>query len=276
MTTTYILNRSPTKRLKDVTPEEAWTGHKPNVEHLRIFGSVCYKHVPNQLRKKLEDKGMSFVMIGYHPTGGYKLFDLKTGKATVSRDVVVDETAIADASESQHEESRIFIDEVVDPERKYDSDESDTSVRRSSRDSQLPSRLRDYDLSYEAITIAEGNFVHYALIVEVEPINFEQVVGDKKWRKAMEEEIDSIERNQTWELTELPVGKKPITLKWVYKSKINPQGEVVKHKARLMAKGFLQQAGIDYGEVFALVARIETIRLVISIAAQFRWTLHLM
>ncbi|KOM41011.1 hypothetical protein LR48_Vigan04g120900 [Vigna angularis] len=90
----------------------------------------------------------------------------------------------------------------------------------------------------------------------------------------MQEEIDSIERNQTWELVDLPSNKRPIALKWVYKSKINPQGVVIRHKARLVAKGFLQKAGVDYGEVFAPVARVETIRLVVSLATKFHWSLH--
>jgi len=56
------------------------------------------------------------------------------------------------------------------------------------------------------------------------------------------------------------IKKKPIALKWVYKVKVNPNGEMIKHKARLVAKGFLQKLRVDYGEVYALVARIETIR----------------
>jgi len=93
ITTTYILNRSPTKMLKNITAEEAWTGVKPSVEHLRVFGSICYKHVPYQLRRKLDDKSVSLLLIGFYSTGGYKLFDPNTGKVIVSRDVVVDEVA---------------------------------------------------------------------------------------------------------------------------------------------------------------------------------------
>ncbi|XP_027903718.1 uncharacterized protein LOC114163612 [Vigna unguiculata] len=120
----------------------------------------------------------------------------------------------------------------------------------------------------------EGDYVQYAFIVEAKPISFEQAAGDTKWMKAMKEEIESIKRNHTWELTELPAGKKPITLKWVYKSKINPQGEVVRYKAELVGKGFLQQAGINYGKVFSPVVRIETIRLMVCVAAQLCWPLH--
>lgn len=53
----YFLNKCPTKSLKGVTAKEAWSGNKPNVSHFRVYGSICYKHIPDQLRKKLHDKG---------------------------------------------------------------------------------------------------------------------------------------------------------------------------------------------------------------------------
>ena len=83
----------------------------------------------------------------------------------------------------------------------------------------------------------------------------------------MNEELNSIEKNNTWELVELPKNKKAIGVKWVYKVKVNPKGEVVRYKARLVARGFLQRQGIDYEEVFAPVARLETVRVVVAHAS---------
>jgi len=70
------------------------------------------------------------------------------------------------------------------------------------------------------------------MIAEFEPIKFEQAVTNEKWKRAMQEKIDSIEKNQTWKLTELPIGKKPIDLKWIYKAKVNPQGAIIRYKAK--------------------------------------------
>jgi hypothetical protein len=79
-----------------------------------------------------------------------------------------------------------------------------------------------------------------ALLVETgEPTYFREAVGHQEWIDAMDMEMESIEKNKTWELVKLPVGKKPIGLKWVYKLKRNSDGEVVKHKARLVAKGYV-------------------------------------
>jgi hypothetical protein len=92
----------------------------------------------------------------------------------------------------------------------------------------------------------------------------------------MNEEIQFIDKNQTWDLVELPKGKDVIGVKWVYKTKCNVGGKVEKHKARLVAKGFTQQPGIDYNETFAPIARLDTIRMVLSITAQNYWKVYQM
>jgi len=78
--------------------------------------------------------------------------------------------------------------------------------------------------------------MHFALIAESEPITFEEATRDGHWWRAMEEEIDSIKRNNTWELVELPLNKKLIALKWIYKVKVNVDGEIVRHKVRLVVR----------------------------------------
>uniref|UniRef100_A0A5B7C2K8 Putative polyprotein n=1 Tax=Davidia involucrata TaxID=16924 RepID=A0A5B7C2K8_DAVIN len=71
----YILNRCPTKSVLDMTPEEAWSSYKPNVEVLGVFGCVAYAHVPAEKRKKFDGKGEKCIFIGYNDrTKGYKLF----------------------------------------------------------------------------------------------------------------------------------------------------------------------------------------------------------
>lgn len=78
-------------------------------------------------------------------------------------------------------------------------------------------------------------------------------------------------KNETWELVDLPNHKKSIAVKWVYKIKLNPDGTVNKYKTRLVAKGFLKQPRVDFGEVFAPVTRVETIRVVVAFASLKHW-----
>jgi hypothetical protein len=107
-----------------------------------------------------------------------------------------------------------------------------------------------------------------------EPCTFAEAEQDAAWQAVMQEEIDSVKRNQTWELTDLPQGHRANTLKWVYKLKRNEAGEIVKHKARLVACGFVQQEGIDFDEIFAPIAHMESMRLLLALAAQKGWQVH--
>jgi hypothetical protein len=101
-----------------------------------------------------------------------------------------------------------------------------------------------------------------------------QAEQEASWRHAMDVEIKSIQDNKTWKLVILPEGHRPIGLKWVYKLKKDASGEVVKHKTRLVAKGYVQKAGMDFDEVFAPVARLDSVRLLLALVAQEGWIVH--
>ena len=87
----------------------------------------------------------------------------------------------------------------------------------------------------------------------------------------MKAEIKSIIKNKT---VKKPAWVKPIGLKWVYKIKRNADGTVIKYKARLLEKGYVQRQDIDFKEVFAPVTRIDTIRLLLALAATNGWEIH--
>ena len=97
-------------------------------------------------------------------------------------------------------------------------------------------------------------------VADEEPLTYLEAAQDEVWRQAMKEEMLAIDRSNTWELESPPSNCKPIGLKWIFKLKKNPKGEIIRHKAWLVGKGYSQRKGIDYEEVFALVARFETIR----------------
>ena len=107
-------------------------------------------------------------------------------------------------------------------------------------------------------------------------MDFQEAIQSKKWKDVMDEQIKGIEKNDTWQQVSIPKGHKVIGVKWVYKAKKNAKGEVERYKARFVAKGYNQRASIDYDEVFAPIARLETIRLIISLATQNRWRIYQM
>lgn len=103
-----------------------------------------------------------------------------------------------------------------------------------------------------------------------EPKTYKQAISceeKQKWLDSMQEELNSIEKNKTWTLVDLPLGRTAIGSRWVYKIKRDQDNNPVKYKSRLVAQGYTQQAGIDYTEVFAPVARSQTFRTLLSIAS---------
>lgn len=290
----HILNRSPTFAVKNMTPEEAWKGHKPAVDHFRIFGCIAFAHIPDEKRKKLDDKGEKCIFLGISEySKAYKLYNPISKRIIISRDVVFDESStwkytigsnenhiLADLGEMDEEERSqqspssittpvAYLQSPVTP-TEAENDQSPDS--RSQRTRRRPNWMQDYEVS--GINQDNDPLVHFALFMGCDPVSFQEAVKQLKWHQAMDEEIKVIEKNNTWELTDLPKGQKSIGVKWVYKTKLNADGEVDKYKARLVVKGYKQEYGIDYKEVFAPVVRLDTIRLVISVAAQNSWPIY--
>jgi hypothetical protein len=114
------------------------------------------------------------------------------------------------------------------------------------------------------------------VIQEVEPTCFEHVVRNPIWDNAMDEELATLDANDTWELVILLKNKKVIGCKWVYKVKHNLNGSVSKYKARLVAKGYAQNYGIDYEETYSPIVKMTTIRAIIVMAITKGWSLHQM
>jgi hypothetical protein len=92
----------------------------------------------------------------------------------------------------------------------------------------------------------------------------------------MNEEYHSLMENNTWDLVPLPKGIKLVICKWVYRNKYVSDGIIERHKARLVAKGFSQVEGIDYNETFSPIAKMNSIRLVLALAASHKWEVHQM
>ncbi|WJZ96545.1 hypothetical protein VitviT2T_015220 [Vitis vinifera] len=131
-----------------------------------------------------------------------------------------------------------------------------------------------------------GNFISYdklsptfraftSSITEIQvPHNIQEAFKYPKWKAAVDEEVRALEKNGTWEITDLPRGKKPVGCKWIFTVKYKADGNVDRYKARLVAKGFTQSYGIDYQETFAPVAKLNTVHVLLSLAANLDWSLH--
>ena len=108
---------------------------------------------------------------------------------------------------------------------------------------------------------------YLALLSSSEPQNVNEACRDECWVKAMNEELEKIEKNNTWELVPRPRDRNMIGTKWILKNKLNKNGEVIRNKARLFCKGYAQQEGKDFEETFEPIARIEAIRMFLSLSS---------
>ena len=123
-------------------------------------------------------------------------------------------------------------------------------------------------VSYESLPSEFRAFVTTLQSVQI-PKNWKEAKQDPRWKEAMLEELAALEKNDTWELVPSPPRKKVVDCKWIYTVKQNPEGKVERYKARLVAKGYNQTYEIDYDETFAPVAKMSTVRTLISCVANF-------
>lgn len=310
----YISNRSPSRAIdSDATPVELWTGKKPNLSRLRVFGSPAYAHVPDQLRKKLDFKSSKMVMVGYG-VNGYRLWDPLKNEIVTRRDVVFDE--------SQPNSPNVFFEieslpegDVDEAESSADSDAADNAqgdirttnadaindqqssgISRPQRKRQQPKRYEDFvDLEklnledaddeeeYVSAFALNSGTLGYAFGAVAYVDNVPQSFGEiaqrddaAQWMEAVHAEMDSLNRNETWTLVKRPTKRSVVTCKWVFSRKRNDVGKLASYKARLVARGFTQREGLDFHETYSPVAKIATLRLMLALAVKRDLEVHQM
>ena len=244
-TATYLRNRSPTKAVCGKTPYEAWTGEKPRVDGLRVFGCQAFAHVPKDERKKLDSKSRKCVLLGYGTTTkGYRLYNPMKKKVFHARDVIFNEKkcGFEEPSQVEKEPQRSVCLEFPD-EPTEEVESPVRTVRRSDRQTRPPD-FYGYQCNLSQVK---------------EPKSISDALTTREWVDAMQAEIDSLHDNGVWDLVPLPEGRKAVGSKWVYKVKKNADGSVERCKARLVAQGFSQREGLDYDETFSPVVRSESV-----------------
>ncbi|UYV60448.1 hypothetical protein LAZ67_1001175 [Cordylochernes scorpioides] len=281
-TANYLHNRIPSKAT-DKTPFELWTNRKPSLKHIKRFGCKAFAYIPKIKRNKLDSKVIEGIFLGYDDRSkGYRILH-DTDNITISRSVKFIEkengfhlastkttspqVLSTDLTSSNHignaEESQ---EPGTQPENLEDSETEDylqpgtstgtqvVTQRRSTRPTKgIPPIRNDYML-YKTEAQDIPTPTSYSEVLQLPKIERE------KWLQAMNEELNSLEKNNVWELTPLPKDKKIIGCKWTYKQKLNSKGEIERYKARLVAKGFNQKFGRDYEETFAPIVKHSTIR----------------
>ena len=198
----YLLNRSPTKTVLNQTPYEAWSGKKPQVSHLKVFGSVAYARISPDDRHKLDKKSVKCIFVGYsNETKGYRLFDPVAKKLIISRDVVFDEHSCYELNKVEQNSPK-FIEVEMEPEIEKlptmttSGSPSTSNSRSSPREMQQLENI--YRTSSQKVRSLREIYesCDFALAL-LEPSCFEEANQKEEWRTAMNEEMTAIEKNQT-------------------------------------------------------------------------------
>lgn len=264
-TAAYIRNRVPLDRIGGKTPYEAWTGRKPDVEHLRIIGSTALAYIPGVYRKKLDPKAERLVLVGYEAgCKSYRLWKRGTKQVQVVRDVQIFEQKVQGLGTPEKDGQA----SGEDPGVKTQEAVSTRVITRSASRARLESEGDDANDQVLNALLSQTLDKPQDDVVPQSIAEASKSVDADLWMQAAEEEMRSLRTSGTWKLTELPKGNhKPLKCRWIFKRKPMPGQAPDRLKARLVVKGCAQRPGVDFGETFAPVARFETIRLVLAYAS---------
>jgi len=279
-TAIYIKNRVTSRALPvGKTPFELWTGNKPDVSHLRVFGSTCWVVLhKSHIDGKFGDKAAKGVFLGYSDgSKAYKVI-LDDGKVVKARSVVFAETNVSEVEEVAEElpgDENVGVEtglrsasdgEDVDADNDDKDDKQDDGSDKSVDDKQGSGSSQD---TLRRSGRARRPHVQYwrpvSLVAHEAPTTYEQANQGQesaKWQIAMDEEMEAIRKNKTWRLTDRPASRRVLKGKWVYKVKneVDKNGNnTTRHKARLCFMGNRPIKGLDFNETFAPVAKFTTI-----------------
>jgi hypothetical protein len=278
LTACHVLNRVPMKN-KEVTPFEEWEKRRLNLSYLRTWGCLAKVNVPINKKRKLGPKTVDCVFLSYaiHNVGykfliiNSKVPDMVEGTIMESRDTTFfeDEFPMKNVpSNSSHDSVSLETPEpeniVADESHENIAEEDNDIVTRKSKRRRVAKSFGDDYIIY---------------LVDDTPKTIEEAYSSPDadlWKEAVQSEMDSIMSNGTWEVVDRPYGCKPVGCEWVFKKKLRPDGTIEKYKARLVAKGYTQKEGEDYFDTYSPVARLTTIRVLLSLVGSHGLFVHQM
>ncbi|RVW81347.1 Retrovirus-related Pol polyprotein from transposon RE2 [Vitis vinifera] len=312
LTACYLINRMPSSVLHDQIPHSLLFPDQP-LYFLppRVFGCTCFVHILTPGQDKLSAKAMKCLFLGYSRLQkGYRCYSLETHRYFISADVTFfeDSPFFSTTSESLPVSEVLPIPIVSPPDAmpldhfrfiivalvslllslflrhllthflslrlhlpRPSPNDLPIAVRKGTRSSN-PHPIYNF-LSYHRLSSPYSAFVSAISSVSL-PKSTHEALSHPGWRQAMVDEMAALHSNGTWDLVVLPSGKSTVGCRWVYAVKVGPDGQVDRLKARLVAKGYTQVYGSDYGDTFSPVAKIASVRLLLSMAAMCSWPLY--
>jgi hypothetical protein len=293
----HIRNRVWSSGAGDI-PYRMVTGKQPSLSHLRVFGCPAYVHIDKSRRRKLGARAWKGVFVGYAPDSPvWLIYNPASRRVVRSRNVTFDEQAVISASmgevyvsndtlgdgdsdgndvehdddAGEHGEDGVNVPVQDDPAVDLGEPAEVELPRRGNRARKLPGEW------WKSATTPGATANHAGVEAEekpIEPISYKQALRSpqtKEWQAAITEEYESLVARKTWQLVPRPAGRKLVDSKWVFKVKRDSDGRIARYKARLVARGFTQEHGVDYNETFAPTVRVMSLRVLMALAAYYDW-----
>ncbi|RVW47574.1 Retrovirus-related Pol polyprotein from transposon TNT 1-94 [Vitis vinifera] len=281
LTACHILNRIPMKK-NEISPYELWKGRKPNIGYFKVWGCLAYCKKTDPHKTKLGPRAIKCAFVGYASNSkACRLLDLESNVIIESREVEFFENLLSDNNSQVPTSVGEYLEET--PSKVVEQPIVPRKIQRARKETVLG--LDEIDSQRISFYLVEGNRediirkIPIVLQIEEDPKTYKEAMASRDvafWKEAINDEMDSITSNQTWELVDLPPGSKPIGCKWVFRRKYHTDGMIQTFKARLVAKGFKQREGIDYFDTYAPVARTTSIRILFALASIHNLFVHQM
>ncbi|GKD51588.1 zinc finger, CCHC-type containing protein [Tanacetum coccineum] len=251
--------------------------------HVILLRAVV--RLPDPKRKTLGEKGIDCIFVGYaEHSKAYRFYVIEPNDSVSINSIIESRDAIFDENRfSSIPRPKDIIPNSDESRRDDHSDDVPSEIsepRKGKRVRKAKSYGSDFQLYLvEGSRDQVGSQYSYCYSIEEDPRTYNEAVQSRDaafWKEAIDDEIGSIMENNTWVLSDLPPGCKPLGCKWIFKRKMKVDGTIDKFKARLVIQGFRQKEGIDYFDTYAPVARITTIRLLLALAAIHNLAIHQM
>ena len=280
-TAIYLINRLPTTTLNNDSPYFKLFGIQRNYSKLKCFGCLYYPWLKPYSNHKLDPKSKPCIFIGYSPTqSAYYCLELESHRIYTSRHVHFIES---DFPFMHHKEAVSMSDALINawapipltilPQPSSSQPTVYTQIPLATSNQSEPNTLVSSPLnnnippSHQMTTKLKQGITKpiKKLNLNVElchtdlPKNITQALKRPVWRHAMDNEMQALTKNQTWTLVPSSLSQNLVGCKWIFRIKKDQHGAITQHKARLVAHGFHQQEGIDYGDTFSPVVKPATL-----------------
>lgn len=284
----HLINQQTSPIIGNRSPYFTLYNKLHDYTYLRVFGCVCFVLLPSYKRNKLTAKALKCVFVGYSDKQkGYVCYDPQSSYTCVSPCYLFFENIYFHSLSLGPVDTHSFISFLNDfsnspPNLNTKEDEATPTFPSNGHvldgpistpfivsSTHLQQLRRSARVNFDKPSMRYTPF--YSFFTNLNsthiPSTYNQAIEQEYWRKVMEEELQALEENHTWDLVPRSPNMFVIGSKWVYNIKVRPNGILDQYKARLVAQGYKQEYGIDYEETFTPVAKMTTVRALLAIAS---------